>query len=359
MAYSPLLKSKDDLKKYIKSKLGSPVINIAITDDQLNFAIEDTLELYLQRAYAGNLERYVPITLLEGVTSYILPYDVFAVLRVHSTEIGGLANNAPSNIWSINQFIAADLYRGSGKIDMLTYTMTNNMLATLDVVFRRQYSYDFNCITKELLLFESPKANEKVLIHLYKKNVPQDINPIDFNNYDVNTFAIDINNRNYVCGYNILPNSEFVILNGIVLVKGFNNDYTLSIDNRTIVLNDAIVLKEGYMLQVKYIKYFPDSISSGGFDGSANIFSELIVRKLATEYSRKQWAQNMMLYGGSTMPNGIQINADAILNEANTNIDKLELELHETYELPCDFMIGIFLLFLLLGSFCDTVQTFI
>ena len=169
--YSAKIQTKVQLKQYILSKLGSPVINIELTDEQMEYAIDDTLELYFQRAYAGNLERYVPITLLAGVQSYILPFDVFAVLKVHSSELGGLANNAPSNIWGINQFIAADLYRGSGKIDMLTYTMTNNMLATLDVVFRRQISFDFNCISKELLLFEVPH-DEKVILHLYKKNVP-------------------------------------------------------------------------------------------------------------------------------------------------------------------------------------------
>jgi hypothetical protein len=174
MAYGPKIQSKGQLKEYILRKLGSPVINIEITDEQLDDAIDDTIEYFFKNGgIGGMLERYVPITLLKGVQNYILPYDVYAVMAVHSTEMGGIANSAPSNIFSINQFIASDLYRGSGKIDLLTYEMTNQMLATLNIVFTRKITFDYNCISRVLNLFEIPTLDhENVMLHVYRRNIP-------------------------------------------------------------------------------------------------------------------------------------------------------------------------------------------
>lgn len=253
MAYSPRIKTKEDLKAFILRNLGSPVIEIEITQNQLDDQIDNTLELYFQRCYAGVAERYLPLDILINQQTYVLDYDIFAVVEVHSMELGGIANNAPSSLFSLNQFVAADLYRGSGKIDLLTYEMVNQMLATLDLEFSQKITYDFNVITKELYLFQPPTVNQVVLLRSYIKVAP--------------------------------------------IQDEFGNEIN-------------------------------------------NIYNELIIRKLATEYSRRQWAHNLMKYGGSVLPNGLQLNANDILQEANTNIQQLELDLHEQYELPIDFFVA-------------------
>lgn len=169
MAYSPRLQSKADLKQYILRKLGSPVINIEITDDQMDDNIDDTLEQYMQRAYSGVQERYVLIPILKEKTSYQLPYDVFAVLEIMGQGMLGITNNTPSNLFSLNQYIASDLYRGSGKIDLMTYEMTNQMIQNLQLIFTNKITYDFNCITKELNLFAEPQGDQMCMLHYYQK----------------------------------------------------------------------------------------------------------------------------------------------------------------------------------------------
>ena len=175
MAYKPRLQSKADLKQYILRKLGSPVINIELTDDQMDDNIDDTLEQYIQRAYSGVTERYVLIPLFKGVQTYKLPYDVFAVLSIVGQGMLRITNSSPNNLFSLNQFVAADLYRGVGKIDILTYEMTNQMISSLELVFSNKMTYDFNCISKELHIFAEPQADQMVLLHCYKKNVPESI----------------------------------------------------------------------------------------------------------------------------------------------------------------------------------------
>ena len=258
MAYDVYIKTKEQLKDYIIRKLGGGVIStIAVTDDQLEDIINDVLEMYVQNAYAGVLERYLPLEIQADKSSYTLPYNIFAVLEVKSLESGGIISGLPTAPFSIQQFIASDIYRGSGKIDFLTYEMVNQLLSTMDIVMSNKSTFDFNCVSKELHLFQRPTVTQMSMIHCYVKNVPVDV------------------------------------------------------DN-----------------------------GSGVFVETSNIYSELMVRKLATEHARKQWGHNLMLYGGTTMPNGVTINAEAILNEANTNLEKLEIEFYDKYCLPVDIFIG-------------------
>jgi hypothetical protein len=253
MAYSPRIKTKADLRAFILRNLGAPSIEVELTPEQIDDQIDNVLELYMQRCFAGVKERYLPLDVTVHNQTYHLPYDIFAVVEVHSMELGGIANNAPSSLFSLNQFVAADLYRGSGKIDLLTYELVNQMLATLDLEFSRKITYDYNTITKELYLFEPPNVNQVVLLRCYVKVAPVE--------------------------------------------DEYGNEVT-------------------------------------------NIYNELIIRRLATEYCRKQWGQVLMKYGGSILPNGLIINANDILQEANTNIQILEDQLHDMYELPIDFFVG-------------------
>lgn len=58
------------------------------------------------------------------------------------------------------------------------------------------------------------------------------------------------------------------------------------------------------------------------------------LKRYATALIKKQWANNLIKYNGATLPSGITINADTILSEANTDIQSLEEELRETWEVP-------------------------
>lgn len=259
MAYSPRIQTKKQFKDYILRQLGSPVVNIEITDDQLDDVIDNALELFMQQAYSGVVERFVKLDIVEGQQSYMLPYDTFAILEIKGYEMGGIANTVPSNIFSMSQFIASDLYRGVGKIDLLSYEITNEFLATLDLMFSKKFTFDFNCVSKELFLYEKPPINQPVLVHTYLKNVPT-----------------------YV--------------------------------NNPIVGQPPI---EG-----------------------TNLYNELIVKNLATAYARRQWADNLMKYNGSALPNGLVIDVPSISARAEADILKYETEIEEVYSLPCDWMIG-------------------
>lgn len=174
MAPSPKIHSRDALKQYVLQKLGSPVVNIEITAEQLDFSVDDTLDDYFQVAYSGVVERYIPFQLLEGVHDYILPYDVFAVLNVHSVSLLGIGTGGQgavaSNMFSLNQFVAADIYKpGVARIDMLGYEMINEMIETMNIIFSSKISFDFNSITKVLHINSENISDPKIIIQVFRK----------------------------------------------------------------------------------------------------------------------------------------------------------------------------------------------
>ena len=166
----PKIHSVDGLKSYILKKLGSPVVNVELTDDQLQLVIDDTLDDYIPRAYSGVQEKYVPIKLLAGIQDYLLPYDTFAVIEVNTQNSSSFAQGSVSNLFSMNQFIAADLYRpGMAKIDMLGFEMINEMVASLDVIFSKKETFDYNSISKILHIHSKIDADTPAIIKSFEK----------------------------------------------------------------------------------------------------------------------------------------------------------------------------------------------
>lgn len=169
MAATPRISTKTDLKDYIVRQLGGDAVQIELSDDNLEDAIALAVEEYLPNAYSGVAHRFLTVDLLAGSQEYILPYSVFAVLRIHSQNMQGIGNSVPSNLFSVNNFIAADLYRpGTGKIDLITYESVNEMIETMELMFSRQLTFDFNSITKKLHIF-SPVQDEKIALEVYMK----------------------------------------------------------------------------------------------------------------------------------------------------------------------------------------------
>jgi hypothetical protein len=167
---SPRIQTLGGLKQYILRKLGYPLHQIEITDDQLDDAISDTLDDYTQCAYAGVTERFVGVQLLKGVQDYVLPYSVFAVLSVNDSTMSMIGANMPSNMFSLNQFIAADLYKpGVAKIDMVGYEMIQQMTASLDLIFAKKQTFDFNSISKILHIHGNITDDTKVVMQVYQK----------------------------------------------------------------------------------------------------------------------------------------------------------------------------------------------
>tara|TARA_B100001094_G_scaffold108643_1_gene104532 strand:- start:2030 stop:2836 length:807 start_codon:yes stop_codon:yes gene_type:complete len=79
------------------------------------------------------------------------------------------------------------------------------------------------------------------------------------------------------------------------------------------------------------------ALPSGTF---SQVFNDIWLKKYTIALIKKQWGSNMSKFEGVQLPGGVSLRGVDIYNEANEEIQRLEEELTNTYELPIDFTTG-------------------
>ena len=71
-----------------------------------------------------------------------------------------------------------------------------------------------------------------------------------------------------------------------------------------------------------------------------SVYNDWWLKRYATALIKRQWGQNLIKFNGVQLPGGITLNGREIYEDAVQEIEKLEEELHNDYELPPMDMIG-------------------
>ena len=75
-------------------------------------------------------------------------------------------------------------------------------------------------------------------------------------------------------------------------------------------------------------------------DTYTEIYNDILLKKYVTASFKKQWANNLIKYQNISLPGGVQFNADQLLSEANSEMERIEETLQDRYELPPNFWVG-------------------
>ena len=87
-----------------------------------------------------------------------------------------------------------------------------------------------------------------------------------------------------------------------------------------------------YLIIEAYSKLNPETYTE--------IYNDRLLKKYTTALFKRTWGGNLSKFEGVQLPGGIQFNGQRILDEAREEIQKIEEEVQETYELPPDFIVG-------------------
>lgn len=119
--------------------------------------------------------------------------------------------------------------------------------------------------------------------------------------------------------------NEFFNREKMIRWNRYSNKLYMDTDWKELVVDDFILV-EVYAI-----------IDPSDFDEAWN---DIWLKSYTTALIKKQWGQNMIKYDGFQLPNGIVLNGRQIYDDANNEIEKLEEELQNTWQLPPDFMVG-------------------
>jgi len=77
-------------------------------------------------------------------------------------------------------------------------------------------------------------------------------------------------------------------------------------------------------------------------DEENKIYGHYWIQQICVAYGRIQWANNLIKYGQTTLPNGMTLNPDAIMQRGIDDLETLMNQLHDEQKFaePVDFFIG-------------------
>lgn len=108
--------------------------------------------------------------------------------------------------------------------------------------------------------------------------------------------------------------------------------YTRTTDRLFLDTDFTKLQAEGYMMIEAYVEVDTDLYEK--------VWKDRIFQRYFTAMLQKQWGQNLIKFAGVPLPGGAQLNAAAILNQANAELKEIELMLTKTQELPVEPQIG-------------------
>ena len=75
-------------------------------------------------------------------------------------------------------------------------------------------------------------------------------------------------------------------------------------------------------------------------DNLATLWDDLFLKEYATALIKRQWGENMSKFEGMQLPGGVTINARQLIDDANTELDKIRERMYNEYDTPPTFFVG-------------------
>jgi hypothetical protein len=141
--------SRSQLKDYCLRKLGFPVIDINVDDDQLEDRIDDALQKFRDYHYDGTEEIYLAHAVTAGDVSnnYITVADsIIGVSRVLPISSGSISSDSQQgfNIFDINYQIRLNDFYNLLSSSYTYYVIAREHLAMLDMIVTGELPFKYN-----------------------------------------------------------------------------------------------------------------------------------------------------------------------------------------------------------------------
>ena len=150
--------SRDQLKDYCLRKLGFPVIDINIDDDQLDDRIDDALQKFRDYHYDGTEEIYLAHQVTSGdiANTYIDVSDnIVGITRLLPISSGSISSSSSQgfNIFDINYQIRLNDFYNLLSSSYTYYVIAREHLAMLDMIVTGEIPFTYNKKTNRINLF--------------------------------------------------------------------------------------------------------------------------------------------------------------------------------------------------------------
>ena len=322
------------LKDYAKRKLGHPVVELNIDDDQLEDCIDDALEYFQEYHFDGTYPTFVKKQITgstlkiqtnqafetgetitggtSGVRATVHEYhSANTTIRYKNPEVksGGDGNTYYAN--TTTTFGNAETITGG--TSALTATTAASSAATTGDFDNHYVAIEENVIgIKGVIPFYENTNKSTNMFSVNYQYVLHDLYAMggmgDFNQQKLSM----INDL-----FSGLPRFRFNRhMDRLYLDINWNAD--LKIDDWLIIEAYAIIDPATF----------------------TDVWGDMFLKKYVTSLFKKQWGQNLIKFEGMQLPGGVTLNGRQLYDDANTEIERVEEEIQLKYQLPDDFYVG-------------------
>ena len=275
--------SRQELIDYCLRKLGAPVLEINLADEQIDDAVDDALQYFYERHYDGVERMYLKYKITQE--------DVDRGRAKGTSGVGIVTTTGTSNISGIGS-TSFNFYETSNFIQVPDSVIGIEKVFKFDTssISAGMWSIKYQLFLNDLYYFNSVELLQYAMVKTYLED-------IDF----------------------LLSTDKQVRFN-----KRQNRLY-LDIDWGSKAKDTFLVLDCYRILD-------PNDFTK--------VYNDSFLKKYLTALLKKQWGQNLIKFRGVKLPGGIEMNGRELYDDAVREIEEIQQRMSMDYELPPYDFIG-------------------
>ena len=320
--------SRQELKEYIRRRLGEPVITINVSDDQIEERIDDALAFFQDYHFSGTERVY----LKHRVSASTLTLTTNAVGQFANSEvIRGETSNTYGKVYRQTVNTAVEF----------TYRRTNSEIDPAFVVGETVRGTVSNATGVVQSVTKGDWDNQYIpvspLVTTITKVIPMDGFAVDRStglfswNYQFLMNDLSWLSSSSVVSY-YLTRSHMELLNDL-LIGSYNVRYNRLMRRMYLDIDWNVKLLPGSYIVVEAMRVLDPDVFN-------DLWGDRFMRNYATALVRRQWGLNLSKFNGIQMPGNVTLNGQEILNAAEQEIQKIEEEVQLKFELPPTFIVA-------------------
>ena len=276
--------TRQELIDYCKRKLGAPVLEINVADEQIDDLVDDAIQLFQERHFDG-------------------VYPTFYKYKITQNDIN--RGRSPGN---------------NSVVGLVTTTVTTNIVGTATTF---SYTENSNYLqvppniigVNKIFQFD---GNNAITNNMFSIKYQLFLNDVySFGALEILSYAMV---KTYLEDLDFLLNTQ----KQIRFNKRQDRLY-LDIDWGSISVGTYIII---------------DCYSTLDPNDYTRIYNDSFLKPYLTSLIKRQWGQNLIKFQGVKLPGGIELNGRQIYDDGQKEIDVLMEKMSNTYELPPYDLIG-------------------
>ncbi len=275
--------SRQQLIDYCLRRLGAPILEINLDDDQIDDLVDDALQYFYERHFDGVERMYLKYKITED--------DVNRGKAQGSNGVGIVTTTGTANISGVGT-ASFNFYENSNFIQVPDSVIGIEKIFKFDTssISGGMWSIKYQLFLNDMYYFNSVELLQYAMVKTYLEDIDFLLSPdkqIRFNKRQ-NRLYLDID-------WNAKSKDTFIIIDCYRILDP--NDYT-------------------------------------------KVYNDSFLKKYLTALMKRQWGQNLIKFRGVKLPGGIELNGREIYEDAEREIESIRQRMSMDYELPPYDFIG-------------------